>query len=328
MTLRTIIVALCLSALPCAAQQETQATKLAILSGYATDPDGAEIPGATVSVDGPTPADHYTTVTDGDGFFEVIGVHPGVSYHVSAHANGFAATGDEHVTVAAGQLLEISPIILTPSADIEVTAVTAGEAALAEVRQEESQRVLGVMPNFFVVYGNAPFVPLPTKLKFRLAIKAATDPATFVGVGIMAGANQAAFVPSFVEGAKGYGQRFGVGYADTASDILLGGAIFPSLFHQDPRYFVQGSGTKKSRALHAIEAPFVAKGDNGHWQFNVSSIAGDVVSGSLSNVYYPPADRGVGLMLNSAGITTIGRVVNALFQEFIFGRFTTNSKQH
>ena len=33
---------------------------------------------------------------------------------------------------------------------------------------------------------------------------------------------------------------------------MIGGAILPSLLHQDPRYFYQGSGTKKSRALHAL----------------------------------------------------------------------------
>jgi hypothetical protein len=320
--LRVTTLALFLCALSCTAQQ----TKPAVLSGYTTDPDGADIPGATISIDGPTAQEHYATTSDAAGFFEIIGVRSGVAYRVSATATGFSAATEEHITLTEGQVLEIQPLVLTPRADIQVTAVTAEEAALAEVKQEESQRVLGIVPNFFVVYGNGPYVPLPAKLKFRLALKAATDPVTFGSVAFLSGLDQAAFTPSYVEGAKGYFQRFGANYADTASDVLLGGAILPSIFHQDPRYFVQGTGTKKSRAWHAIEAPFIAKGDNGHLQFNISSIGGDVISGALSNVYYPPADRGVGLMLNSAGVTTIGRIANALFQEFLFGKFTTGAK--
>lgn len=312
-----------LCALSCAGQQ----SKLAVLSGYATDPDGADIPGATIHIDGPSSQDHFTTTSDAAGFFEVIGVRPHVEYRVSATATGFSAGSESHVSLAEGEVLEIPPVVLEPRADIQVTAVTAQEAAMAEVQQEESQRVLGIVPNFFVVYGNGPYVPLPSKLKFHLAFKAATDPVTFGSVAFLSGLDQAAFTPSYVEGTKGYFQRFGANYADTASDVLLGGAILPSLFHQDPRYFVQGSGTKKSRAWHAIQAPFVTRGDNGHPQFNISSVGGDVISGALSNVYYPPADRGVGLMLDSAGVTTIGRIANALFQEFIFGKFTSGSKQ-
>jgi hypothetical protein len=79
-------------------------------------------------------------------------------------------------------------------------------------------------------------------------------------------------------------------------DILIGGAVLPSLLHQDPRYLYQGTGTKMSRTLHAIFSPFIAKGDNGHWQLNYSSVDGDLASGALSNLYYPSSNRGpVGL---------------------------------
>jgi hypothetical protein len=114
----------------------------------------------------------------------------------------------------------------------------------------------------------------------------------------------------------------GAVYAAGASDILLGGAIYPSLFHQDPRYFYQGTGTKKSRALHALMSPFVCKGDNGRQEFNVSSVGGDLTAGALSNIYYPHAERGAGLVLNSAAVITGGRMANALLQEFVLSRFT------
>ncbi len=101
---------------------------------------------------------------------------------------------------------------------------------------------------------------------------------------------------------------------------MIGGAILPSLLHQDPRYFYQGTGSTKSRFWHAVSAPFICKGDNGKLQFNYSSIGGDLASGALSNVYYPTSDRGASLVFTGALITTGGRVANALAQEFILHR--------
>ena len=82
--------------------------------------------------------------------------------------------------------------------------------------------------------------------------------------------------------------------------------MLPSLLHQDPRYFYQGTGTKKSRILHAISNPFICKGDNGRWQPNYSSVGGDLASGAISNLYYPASNRGVGLVFGNALITTGG----------------------
>jgi hypothetical protein len=209
-------------------------------------------------------------------------------------------------------------------ADVEVI-VTLQEQAEDQVRVEEKQRAFGIFPNFYVVY-DPHFVPLTTKLKYKLAFRAATDPVTIGASAFIAGIDQAASNPGYVEGAKGYGQRFGAAYANGASDILIGGAILPSLLHQDPRYFYQGTGTKKSRAIHAIESPFLARGDNGHWQFNYSSIGGDLASASLSNLYYPTSDRGAGLVFGNALIATGGRIVNALAQEFILRKVTSRAK--
>ena len=244
----------------------------------------------------------------------------------SIAADGFAVARFPNVVLLPGQHLEISGIALMPSTVTTVSAISAQEAAVEEVHAEESQRVLGIVPNFYVVYGNAPFAPMSTKLKYQLAMRAALDPVTFIGAAFFAGINQAGATPSFVQGAKGYGQRFGAAFTDGSTDILFGGAILPSMFHQDPRYFVQGTGTRKSRVLHALSSPFICKGDDGHQQFNISSIGGDLVSGSFSNIYYPPSDRGVSLTLSSAAVSSGGRIINALLQEFVLGRFTSKGK--
>ena len=146
-----------------------------------------------------------------------------------------------------------------------------------------------------------------------------------MGIAILAGSNQASNRLDYVQGAKGYGQRLGAGYADAFADIMLGGAILPSLLHQDPRYYYRGTGTKKSRALHALSSPFICKGDNGRWQPNYSSVGGDLASGAISNLYYPETNRGSELLFKNALITSSGRMVNSLIQEFILRRFTPNT---
>ena len=298
-----------------------------VLSGYATDPDHAAIPNAHISVDGPTATDHFEATSDGVGFFDVIGLKPGVAYRVTITAQGFSTASAQGVVLAPSQQMEMDAPALHPAAEASVDAITAEEAASMAVHEAESQRVLGLVPNFYVVYPGAVYAPLSTKLKFQLATKAATDPVTFGAVALYAGMDQAAFTPSYVEGARGYFQRVGSGYAGAAGNMLVGGAILPSLLHQDPRYFVQGTGTKKSRALHAFSAPFLCRGDNGHTQFNASSIGGDLVSSSLLNVYYPPADRGVSLVLSNAALNTGGRILNAMLQEFVLGKLTTGKHQ-
>ena len=135
---------------------------------------------------------------------------------------------------------------------------SAEEIATEQVKIEEHQRIFGIIPNFYVAYDqNA--APLTSKLKFQLAAKVAFDPVTFIGVGIASGAEQAGEHPNYREGAIGYAERYGAAYANGFTDILIGGAILPSLLHQDPRYFYQGTGTTKSRVVHAVTSPFVCK---------------------------------------------------------------------
>jgi len=138
--------------------------------------------------------------------------------------------------------------------------------------------------------------------------------------------NQAGNTPDYRQGWKGYGERFGAAYADGFSDIMLGGAILPSLLHQDPRYYYQGTGTDKSRALHALSSPFVCRGDNGRRQFNYSSIGGDLGSAALSNLYYPPSNRSTGLVFENLALTTGERMLSSLVQEFVLHRLTPKTK--
>lgn len=294
------------------------------LTGTVTDVDGAAIPGAIVSlVDAASANNALSTKTDIHGYFTLANVQSAFPVHVVVTAAGFTSWDSPSATLSPGQYFEIRDIKLTiATVDTSVTAVFAEQLALEQVKAEEKQRVLGIIPNFYVVYDHNA-VPLTSSLKFRLALKAATDVATIGGVGIVAGIDQAANHIDFGQGAKGYAQRFGATYADGFTDILIGGAILPSLLHQDPRYFYQGTGTTKSRVMHALSSPFICKGDNGQWQFNYSTIGGDLASGALSNLYYPSSNRGPGLVFETALTAAGGRMINALAQEFLLKRFTS-----
>jgi hypothetical protein len=193
--------------------------------------------------------------------------------------------------------------------------------ATEQLKAEEKQRVFGIIPNFYVSYDSDP-APLTAKMKFQLALKVSMDPVTTVGTLFVAGARQAANSPKFGQGWGPFGERLGAVTADGFSDIMIGGAILPSLLHQDPRYFYQGTGRTGSRMRHAVLSAFIAKGDNGKWQPNYSTLGGDVASAGISNLYYPRSDRGVGLVLGNFAIGTAERIGTNLAQEFLLGRFT------
>jgi hypothetical protein len=103
----------------------------------------------------------------------------------------------------------------------------------------------------------------------------------------------------------------------------------PSILHQDPRYFYQGTGTKKSRVLHAISYPIICTEDNGRLQPNYSSLGGFLVSGAIANAYYPESNRGAGLVFSTVLVDLTANIVNGLLQEFILRKLTpTAKKQH
>jgi hypothetical protein len=293
--------------------------------GTVTDVQVTPVPGATVTLDGPNPSDHQTVTVNENGFFAFHDLQPALVYHLGIQANGFADWKSPEIVLKPGQTVDLADIKLTIAmVATSVTAMLPEQLATEQVKAEEKQRILGVIPNFYVSY-DPRFVPLTDKLKFKLALRASTDLVTVAGSALLAGIDHAADTPDYGQGAKAYGQRFGAIYADSFSGIMIGGAILPSLLHQDPRYFYQGTGTSKSRVIHAMSAPFVTKGDNGNWQFNISSIGGDLASGAISNLYYPESNRGAELVFSSAAIATGGRIVNALAQEFILRGVTSNS---
>ena len=164
-------------------------------------------------------------------------------------------------------------------------------------------------------------------MKFHLAYKSLTNPFFFARTAAWAGIQQARDDPSeWHQGAEGYSKRLGAGFADAVTGGLISNAILPSLLHQDPRYFYQGTGTKKSRALHAMLAPIICKGDNGALQPNYSQLGGSLIGSSIATAYYPGSNRTAGHVFQNFGIDMGLHVVGSLAQEFILGKFTSRGK--
>ena len=220
---------------------------------------------------------------------------------------------------------EIALAVAKNSVDVEVT-LTQEQVAEDQIKIEEKQRVLGVFPNFYVTYiPNA--VPLTAKQKFKLAWKATMDPVSFIVTGAVAGIEQAdnAF-SGYGQGAQGYAKRYGAAYADQVSGTFIGSAILPSLLKQDPRYFVKGTGSTKSRVLYAMANAVICKGDNRHWQPNYSFIIGDLAAGGISNLYYPAKNRnGAALTFENTAIGIGGGAIGNIIQEFFLRKFTRHA---
>jgi hypothetical protein len=307
-------------------QPVTADPQSAHIAGTVTDTNDDLIPGATIVIETPS-QNTRSTVANDNGFFQIDNLTPGIGYQVTVSAKGFADWKSQEIMLSPGQFDLVNGIKLTILGEAASVIVEASREDLAteQVKVEEKQRVLGFIPNFYVTYDkNA--APLSSKLKFELALKVSVDPVTFAGTSFLALTNQAAHYPDYVEGWKGYGQRFGAIYANDLTDIMVGGAILPSILHQDPRYFYQGTGSTKSRLLHALSSPIICKGDNGRWQPNYSSLGGYLASGAIANAYYPPANRGAGLVFNTFAIDLSANIANGVLQEFVLRKITPSAK--
>jgi hypothetical protein len=293
------------------------------ISGTVVDQSGAVVAGARVKLTGEGISESQEAVTGADGTFSFAKVAPG-AFQLTVVAAGFATqatSGTLHAGenyVAAVWALAVA----TAMTDVEV-GVSQIEVAEEQIKVEEQQRVLGVLPNFYVSY-IPDAVPLTSKQKFRLAFRTVIDPFTFVSVGGAAGVQQwQNHFEGYGQGAQGYAKRFGAGYGDTLSGTFIGGAILPSLLKQDPRYFYKGTGSVPSRFLYAIANAFICKGDNRRWQANYSNMLGSLAAGGISNLYYPAQDRdGAALTFENAALGIASTAVSNLFQEFIVKKLT------
>jgi hypothetical protein len=310
-----------------AANSATAVPQTAMITGRVVDPTGVGVAGAAIRLSGADPASSQQVVTDNDGRFTFAHPQPG-PVHLTITADGFAAQNFDS-SLQLGASLEVPQITLAlATVNTEVKVVPPQVIAEEQIKEEEKQKALGFIPNYYVSY-IPDAVALSPRQKFELAWKSTVNPVTFGITGVIAGIQQARNdFSGYGQGADGYAKRYGAAYADDAISTMIGGAILPSFFKQDPRYFYKGTGSRKSRLLYALATSVICKGDNGHWQANYSGLLGGLAAAGISNAYYPSKDRGADLVFQNALIGIGATAAANVLQEFVIRKFTPNLPSH
>jgi Carboxypeptidase regulatory-like domain len=298
--------------------QQTDPQSGGIIFGTVLDAEGADISDAVVTLENTSSGADRTITTDNSGSFKFDAVEPG-QFTLTVTSTGFESWTQTGLALQSGQIYQIPAVELKIAAAVSSVQVTYTRHDLAEDQMhfEEKQRVLGIFPNFYASYiWNA--APLSAGQKFRLALRTSIDPVSIAIPVIIAGTEQSQDnFNGYGQGTQGFAKRFGASYTDSVTSTFFGGAILPSLLHQDPRYFYKGVGSISSRALYAISTVVICKGDNGRWEPNYSNVFGNLASASLSNAYYPANNRGAQLTIDNWLIGTASGAIGALFQEFL-----------
>ena len=292
------------------------------ITGTIVDQAGALAVGAQVQLTRGSETNTLHATSGEDGQFSFANQPPG-PFELTISSPGFQ-TKTVSGTLAAGQAYIVPEITLTvaPNTTEVRVGVDTVEVAQEQIKEQEKQRVLGFIPNFYASYV-PDAAPLAPHQKFQLAWKSVSDPISIVGAGFLAGIYQASDqLNGYGQGAQGYAKRFGAVYGDVFIGTFIDSAILPSLWHQDPRYFYKGTGTKKSRLLYAISNAVMCKGDNKQWQPNYSAIVGSFITSGISQAYYPASDRGAGLYVETAVIRIAEGSVAGIFQEFVVKKLT------
>jgi len=307
------------SAIP--SQQKNSAT----LSGTVVDKQGAVLQGARVTLSGPANAPRGTVQSGSDGQFEFNGLHPDI-YKLTVSAPGMNTFSSGDIPLRAREFHIVPPVILSISSVTASVTVSGNRRQLSEEQLHIAvqQRIGGIIPNFYSSYDwNAP--PMLPEQKFQLSIRSIIDPVSFLSVAGLAAAEQYKSVfPAYGGGIEGYAKRYGAAFANHVSGTLLGRAVFPAIFHQDPRYFYKGKGTIETRALYAISTAVIARGDNGRWEPNYSRVLGHFSAAAISNLYYPASNRGASLVVWNGLAGIGGDAVSNLIREFVLKRFTSH----
>jgi hypothetical protein len=311
------------------AVQSTQASlhpeSSATLSGTVVDKNGDVLQGAQVTLSDPAgPARNAQSGSDGQ--FAFSGLRPN-TYKLTVSAPGMTTFTSSNILLSAGEFHIVPTVTLAISPVTSSVTVNGNSKQLSEeqVRIAAQQRIVGVIPNFYSSYDwNAP--PMLAKQKYQLGLRSVFDPVSLLSVAGIAGAEQyEGIFPAYGSGFEGYSKRYGAALANHLSGTLLARAVFPSIFHQDPRYFYKGKGSFKSRALYAVSAAVVARGDNGRWQPNYSLVLGNFSAAAISNLYYPASDRGASLVLFNGLAGLGGDAASNLIREFLLKRFTSHA---
>jgi hypothetical protein len=185
-------------------------------------------------------------------------------------------------SVAATAEAEFDPGIIPTSA-----VATSDNCAVIAGIEEQMERNITVL-DLQRIQGPELGPPLGVKGKFKMALLDTTDPVAIFSNAIDAEMGNATDgAPMLQRGALGFAQRFGMSMAGQATGEAITTFAISSVFHQDPRYHRDPSGSTKARIFHALTQVVITRSDSGKPMFNVSEFLGTPLSFMVANTYNP-----------------------------------------
>jgi hypothetical protein len=185
-------------------------------------------------------------------------------------------------------LIAVGLSILLPALSLGQEAGAQPQQETPPAPQEESKRILWIIPNYRTSPTLDDYQPLPPKLKFRIAAEDSFDRGTLALAALFAAEGQlTGSTPSFGHGVGAYARYAAASWGDLVIGNFMTEAIYPTLLRQDPRYFRRGTGSGWSRLGYAVGQIFWTHTDSGGTQFNFSEIVGNSTAVAIGNAYYP-----------------------------------------
>jgi hypothetical protein len=180
----------------------------------------------------------------------------------------------------------------------------------------QHKRIFGIIPNYRTYPTLEDYKPISSRQKFDLFAQDSFDRGSFMLAGAFAGKGFIANdTPSFGHGVAGFSKYYAAAYGDVAIGNFMTEALYPTLLHQDPRFFRRGTGSGWSRAGYAVKQIFWTRNDHNHMQFNYSEVAGNATAAAISSAYYPD-NRTVGTVASKWGIQIGIDMAGNLLKEF------------
>ena len=313
--------------IPGSAASDSQQAAAASITGTVLDSNHEVLPGARVIAVGQSTSALRIMEAGSNGQFAFIALPPDI-YQLKVTAPGMSVFTSSEISLHAGEtrLVSVTLSVFGGATSVTVNGDT-DEVAEQQVQIAVRQRIGGVLPNFYSSYDwNAP--PMAAKQKLKLSFRSIIDPVSFLTIAGMAGVQQYRNTfPGYGGGIEGYGKRYAANLADNVAGVFLSRGVYPSVFHQDPRYFYKGTGSIHSRILYAISAVVIARGDDGHWKPNYSHLLGNFSAAGISNLYYPASDRGASLVVFNGLAATASTAFSNVLREFVFKRVTSHASK-
>jgi hypothetical protein len=179
---------------------------------------------------------------------------------------------------------------------------------------------------------NLPLVPISDKCiepgqpaprltaggKIKVASEYAFSPFDAAGWFLSAGYSQIRNNPPNYGTDRGaFGQRLGAEALDDVSESFLGDALMSNLLHEDPRYYVLGQKRRFfERLFYASTRPLITKKDDGASTPNFALLSGNLATAGLTNLYYPPINRGPIPTMKTFGTSVGGAALGDIGAEF------------